>query len=129
MSASNWVRSVTRTLKNQPEPTGSLLARDGSARSASFTSTISPVTGMYTSAAALTDSTTPATSPWVKVLPTSGRSTNTTSPSASCACTVMPTVADWWSEMSIHSWSLEYLTVMGAPEKRVQKKCRCQLRL
>ena len=42
------------------------------ARSASLTSTISPLTGMNRSAAALTDSTTPATSPFLNVLPTAG---------------------------------------------------------
>ena len=34
------------TLKNQPLPSGSVLASDGSARSASLTSTTSPLTGM-----------------------------------------------------------------------------------
>ena len=38
--------SLSRTLKNQPAACGSLLARDGSARSASLTSTTSPPTGM-----------------------------------------------------------------------------------
>ena len=38
--------SLSRTLKNQPAPSGSLLASDGSARSASLTSTTSPLTGM-----------------------------------------------------------------------------------
>ena len=101
------------TLKNQPLPSGSVLASDGSARSASLTSTISPLTGMYRSAAALTDSTTPATSPFLKLRPTSGRSTKTTSPSASCAWCVMPTVAASWSSMLIHSWSVVYMVVMG----------------
>ncbi len=58
----------------------------------SLTSVIAPVTGMYTSAAALTDSTTPAVAFCSNVAPTSGSSTNTTSPSASCAWCVMPTV-------------------------------------
>src|SRR6184192_168945 len=66
------------------------------------------------SAAAFTDSTTPATSPFLSVRPTSGRSTKTTSPSASCACCVMPTVAASWSSMLIHSWSGVYMVVMGA---------------
>ncbi|MCY1384228.1 hypothetical protein D9M69_724580 [compost metagenome] len=66
---------------------------------------------MNTSAAAFTDSTTPATSHCAKVLPTSGRSTNTTSPSASCAWSVMPTVAMSPSTL-IHSWSSVYLVVM-----------------
>src|SRR5918912_2164372 len=65
------------------------------------------------SAAAFTDSTTPATSPFANVRPTSGRSTKTTSPSASCACSVMPTVAASWSSMLIHSWSGVYMVVMG----------------
>src|SRR5215217_138455 len=64
------------------------------------------------SAAALTDSTTPAASPSLYVRPTSGRSTKTTSPSASCACSVMPTTAASWSSSWIHSCSSVYLTVM-----------------
>src|SRR5690349_11000375 len=67
---------------------------------------------MYRSAAAFTDSTTPATSPFLNVVPTAGRSTNTTSPSASCAWWVMPTVAASWSSMLIHSWSWVYMVVM-----------------
>src|SRR6218665_2130081 len=112
-SASSWLASLSLILKNQPAPSGSELASDGSARRLSLTAVIAPETGMYTAAGAFTDSTTPATSPCAKCLPTSGRSTNTTSPSASWACTVMPTTAAVASAASIHSWSLENLMVIG----------------
>src|SRR5690606_12750220 len=72
---------------------------------------------MYTSAAAFTDSTTPATSFCARVLPTSGRSTNTTSPRASWAWVVMPTVAMSPSTV-IHSWSSVYLVVMRSRVKK-----------
>src|SRR6218665_3717373 len=82
-SASSWLASLSLILKNQPAPSGSELASDGSARRLSLTAVIAPATGMYTS------------------------------PSASWACTVMPTTAAVASAASIHSWSLENLTVIG----------------
>src|SRR5215813_13477983 len=64
----------------------------------------SPLTGAYTSEAALTDSTTAAAAPCSGRAPGAGSSTKTRSPSCSCAWSVIPTVATSPSIRS-HSWS------------------------
>src|SRR5215510_8374151 len=64
----------------------------------------SPLTGAYTSEAALTDSTTAAAAPCSGRAPGAGNSTKTRSPSCSCAWSVIPTVATSPSIRS-HSWS------------------------
>src|SRR5262245_6687130 len=64
----------------------------------------SPLTGAYTSEAALADSTTAAAAPFSGRAPGVGNSTKTRSPSCSCAWSVIPTVATSPSIRS-HSWS------------------------
>src|SRR5262245_42130783 len=64
----------------------------------------SPLTGAYTSEAALTDSTTAAAARFSGRAPCVGNSTNTRSASCSCAWSVIPTVPTSPSIRS-HSWS------------------------
>jgi len=75
-----------------------------------LTSTISPVTGLYKSLTALTDSISPNGSPAVTCRPTSGNSRYTRSVSASTANAEIPTVAifsPFCSATSTHSCVLE----------------------
>src|SRR5262249_16047847 len=64
----------------------------------------SPLTGAYTSEAALTDSTTAAAAPFSDRAPGVGNSTKTRPLSCSCAWSVIPTVATSPSIRS-HSWT------------------------
>src|SRR5471030_44344 len=72
-----------------------------------------PLTGLYTSEAALTDSTTAHASPAFKTRPISGTSTNTKSPSALCACSETPISTVPSGAVRTHSWLLAYRKSLG----------------
>src|ERR1700728_654392 len=102
---------------SHPAPYGSSLSSSGLADSASLLATTLPAKGLYTSDAALTDSTTAQASPAFSARPASGTSTNTRSPSALCACSEMPTSTTPLGAAPFagrtHSWLLVYRKSVG----------------
>src|SRR5690606_13782895 len=85
----------------------------GLSASAELTSTTLPLTGLYTSEAALTDSTTAAALPASTLSPTLGSSTYTRSPSRDCAWSDTPTVTRPLPSARAHSWDLRNLRSPG----------------
>src|SRR5690606_19819447 len=79
----------------------------------SLTSTTLPLTGVYTSEAALTDSTTATALPASTLAPISGSSTYTRSPSSDCAWSEIPTVTRPLPSARTHSWDLRNLRSPG----------------
>src|SRR5688572_3598723 len=90
--------------KIQPSPYASSLIVSGLSVSAALTSTTLPVTGVYTSEAAFTDSTTATAVPASTRSPTFGSSTYTRSPSRPCAWSLMPMVTLPSPSTRAHSW-------------------------
>jgi hypothetical protein len=87
--------------------------RSGCDVSCGLPAVTSPATGLYTSEAAFTDSTTAQASPVASRRPASGTSTNTRSPSDCCAWSVIPISTLPSGSVRNHSWLFVYLRSAG----------------
>src|SRR5512139_2933679 len=111
----------------QPVPYGSWLISSGWPPRSALPATTSPLTGLYTSEAALTDSTTAQASPAATRRPASGASTNTRSPSACWAWSEIPTVTVPSASRRAHSWDLRNRRSAGTLLMVCSVKERCSV--